>query len=63
MKALTKDREQRYGSVLEFARAFAEAGDARKAVVGAVREPPLLTMTRCCSRPPTAHPAISAMPA
>jgi serine/threonine-protein kinase len=41
MKALTKDRAQRYPSVLEFARAFAEAADAPKAVVGAVREPPL----------------------
>ena len=41
MKALSKDRDQRYGSALEFARAFAEPADARKAVVGAVREPPL----------------------
>ena len=30
LKALTKDRYQRYGSVMEFARAFAEAADARK---------------------------------
>ena len=28
MKALTKDRNQRYGSVLEFAQAFAQAADA-----------------------------------
>ena len=64
MKALVKDRNQRYGSVLEFARAFAEAADARKAVVGAVREPPLRdhdTMLQATVLP-TAHPAISAMP-
>ena len=64
MKALTKDRNQRYGSVLEFARAFAEAADARKAVVGAVREPPLRDRRAMLQPtvPPTAHPAISAMP-
>jgi serine/threonine-protein kinase len=39
MKALTKDRDQRYGSVLEFAQAFAQA--AQPAPVGAVREAPL----------------------
>ena len=41
MKALTKDRTQRYGPVLEFARAFAEATEPATAEVGAVREPPL----------------------
>jgi hypothetical protein len=41
MKALTKDRKQRYGSVMEFARAFAEATEPATAEVGAVREPPL----------------------
>jgi len=41
MKALTKDRNQRYGSVLEFAHAFAEAAKPAAEAVGAVREPPL----------------------
>jgi serine/threonine-protein kinase len=59
MKALTKDRNQRYGSVLEFARAFAEAADARKAVVGAVREPPLRDHDTMLQPPPTARRAIS----
>jgi serine/threonine-protein kinase len=62
MTALTKDRAQRYGSVLEFARAFAEAADARNAVVGAVREPPLRdhdTMLPT-SAPPHTRPAVSA---
>jgi formylglycine-generating enzyme required for sulfatase activity len=62
MKALTKDRDQRYGSVLEFARAFAEAADARKAVVGAVREPPLRDHDTMLQPPPTARPAISTTP-
>ena len=62
MKALTKDRDQRYSSVLEFARAFAEAADARKAVVGAVREPPLRDHDTMLQPPPTARPAISATP-
>jgi serine/threonine-protein kinase len=62
MKALTKNRDQRYGSVLEFARAFSEAADARKAVVGAVREPPLRNHDTMLRPPPTARPAISATP-
>jgi serine/threonine-protein kinase len=37
MKALAKDRDARYGSVLEFARAFAEA--AKPPVAAAVRRP------------------------
>jgi serine/threonine-protein kinase len=41
MKALAKDRNQRYGSVLDFARAFAEAAKPAPVAVGAVREPPL----------------------
>jgi serine/threonine-protein kinase len=59
MKALTKSRDQRYGSVMEFARAFAEAADAPKAVVGAVREPPLRdrdTMLQPPAPPTTRHP-------
>ena len=62
MKALTKDRDQRYRSVLEFARAFAEAADAGNAGVGAVREPPLRDHATMLQPPPTAHPAISATP-
>ena len=59
MKALTKDRDQRYGSVLEFAHAFAEATHAPKAVVGAVREPPLRdhdTILQSAAPPTTRHP-------
>jgi len=44
MKALTKDRDARYGSVLEFARELSRAAgpaEAAPAAVGAVREPPL----------------------
>jgi len=62
MKALTKDRNQRYGSVLEFARAFAEAADAGNAVVGAVREPPLRDNDTMLQPPPTGRPAISTTP-
>jgi serine/threonine-protein kinase len=62
IKALTKDRDQRYGSVLEFARAFAEAAEPDTAEVGAVREPPLRDHDTMLQPPalPTAHPAISA---
>jgi len=62
MKALTKDRDQRYSSVLEFARAFAEAAVPAPGRVGAVREPPLRdqgTMLQTPA-PPTAHASISA---
>jgi serine/threonine-protein kinase len=62
MKALAKDRDQRYGSVLEFARAFAAAADAGNAVVGAVREPPLRDHDTMLQPPPTARPAISTTP-
>ena len=58
MKALTKDRNQRYGSVLEFARAFAEAAEPATAEVGAVREPPLRdhdTMLQPPAPPTTRH--------
>jgi len=61
MKALTKDRGLRYGSVLEFARAFAEAAVPAPVKVGAVREPPLRdrdTMSQPPG-PPTPRPAIS----
>jgi len=59
MKALTKDRKQRYGSVMEFARAFAEATEPATAEVGAVREPPLRdrdTMLQPPAPPTTRHP-------
>ena len=59
MKALTKDRNQRYGSVLDFARAFAEATEPATAEVGAVREPPLRdrdTMLQPPAQPTTRHP-------
>jgi serine/threonine-protein kinase len=59
MKALTKDRNQRYGSVMEFARAFAEATEPATAEVGAVREPPLRdrdTMLQPPAPPTTRHP-------
>jgi len=59
MKALTKDRNQRYGSVLEFARAFAEATEPATTEVGAVREPPLRdrdTMLQPPAPPTTRHP-------
>ena len=64
MKALTKDRNLRYGSVLEFAREFAEAANHAPEAVGAVREPPLRDRRAMLQPtvPPTAHPAISAMP-
>jgi serine/threonine-protein kinase len=58
MKALSKDRDKRYGSALEFAQAFA---DATNAVVGAVREPPLRgqgTMVQPRAVPP-ARPVVS----
>ena len=62
MKALTKDRDQRYGSVLEFARAFAEAAGPAPEAVGAVREPPLHDQgtTVPTSAPPHTRPAVSA---
>jgi len=62
MKALTKDRDQRYGSVLEFARAFAEAAGPAPEAVGAVREPPLHDQgtTVPTSAPPHPRPAVSA---
>ncbi len=59
MKALTKNRERRYSSVLEFARDFAEAADARKAVVGAVRKPPRRDHDTMLLPLPTARRAIS----
>jgi serine/threonine-protein kinase len=62
MKALTKDRDQRYGSVMEFARAFAEATEPAPTAVGAVREPPLRDHDTMLQPPPTARPAISATP-
>jgi serine/threonine-protein kinase len=58
LKALTKDRKQRYGSVMEFARAFAEATEPATAEVGAVREPPLRdreTMLQPPAPPTTPH--------
>jgi len=62
MKALTKDRDQRYGSVLVFARAFAEAAGPAPEAVGAVREPPLHDQgtTVPTSAPPHTRPAVSA---
>jgi len=62
MKALTKDRDQRYGSVLEFARAFAEAAGPAPEAVGAVREPTLHDQgtTVPTSAPPHTRPAVSA---
>jgi serine/threonine-protein kinase len=62
MKALTKDRNQRYGSVLEFAQSFAVAAQPAPAAVGAVREPPLRyqgTIPQRQAIPPT-RPAIPA---
>jgi serine/threonine-protein kinase len=61
MKALTKDRKQRYGSVMEFARAFAEAAVPAPGKVGAVREPPLRDRDTMLERPAlaTARHAIS----
>jgi serine/threonine-protein kinase len=59
MKALTKDRNQRYGSVLEFARTFAEATEPATAEVGAVREPPLRdrdALLQPLAPPSTRHP-------
>jgi serine/threonine-protein kinase len=60
MKALTKDRDQRYGSVLEFARAFAEAAVPAPGTVGAVREPPLRDQSTQLQppSPPPARPAL-----
>jgi serine/threonine-protein kinase len=62
MKALTKDRNQRYGSVAEFARAFAETGVPALGTVGAVREPPLRDQGTIMptSAPPHTRPAVPA---
>ena len=62
MKALTKDRKQRYGSVMEFARAFTEASEPATAEVGGVREPPLRDHDTMLQPPPTGRPAISTTP-
>jgi len=59
MKALTKDRKQRYGSVMEFARAFAEATEPATGTLGAVGEPPLRdrdTMLQPPAPPTPRHP-------
>ncbi len=60
MNALSKDRNQRYGSVLEFAHAFAEAAKPAPEAAGAVREPPLRDggTTLQQTVPPTARPTI-----
>jgi serine/threonine protein kinase len=62
MKALTKDRDQRYTSVLEFAQAFGGAAEPAPEAVGAVREPPLRDQGTIVptSAPPDARPAVSA---
>jgi serine/threonine-protein kinase len=57
MKALTKDRDQRYGSVLEFAHEFVQAAVA---AVGAVREPPLRVQDTILQSPPTARSVVPA---
>jgi serine/threonine-protein kinase len=63
MKALAKDRNARYGSVLEFARAFAEAAKPAPVAVGAVRPSTLL---RAVSASRTGEPplrdAVSSLP-
>ncbi|MGA3325281.1 MAG: protein kinase [Terriglobia bacterium] len=71
MKALTKDRDQRYGSVLEFAREFAESA-AHGSQPAAKREPqpvtvkhrPQITPSAVSERavPGAAHEAVSSQP-